>query len=266
MLTAQPVTAALPVRPSLNGHRMLEITALAAIFTLCSCLAWRLCECLTFGDSAHDPQLEKRHWLWAGIGAPLGIIVADFCSGFVHWMADRFGTDRTPYWGPHFVRPFREHHTNPKDITHHDFIETNGNNAILLFPVLTTFVLLLSNQGATPAHVMGLSFALAFSMFGFATNQVHKWAHADKRPVWVRVLQRTGFILSPHHHDIHHTAPYDTHYCITTGWLNKVLHHTRFFPSMEWLAAKTLGLKAAEGGEDAHRLALHREDTYPIQH
>ncbi len=210
--------------------------------------------------------MERRHWLWAGLGMPLGILAADFCSGMFHWMADRFGTDRTPYWGPHFVRPFREHHTDPKGITHHDFIETNGNNAILLFPVLTAFVLLLSEQHATRTHVIGLSFALSFSIAGFATNQVHKWAHADKVPGWVTLLQRSGLILSPAHHDVHHTAPYDTHYCITTGWLNKLLHHAKFFSIMEWMAWNLLRLKAAEGGDDAHRLALHRPETYPKQH
>ncbi len=50
-----------------------------------------------------------------------------------------------------------------------------------------------------------------------ATNQFHKWAHSDDPPRAVRALQRWRLILSPARHDAHHTAPFDTFFCITTG-------------------------------------------------
>ena len=245
------------VRPVLNGHRLLEITALSVVLTLCACLLFRLAECLSFGDVVHDPLFATRYWGWAIAGGLLGYVSADFGSGLFHWMADRFGTERTPYWGRHFVRPFRQHHVDPKEITRHDFIETNGNTAILLFPVTAALVFLLSNQNASNGHVLGLAAALSFSVFGFVTNQIHQWAHADHAPGLVQILQRAGIILAPKHHDIHHTHPHATHYCITAGQLNGLLRSVHFFEVMEWLAWKVLGIKAAEGGEDAERLALH---------
>ena len=66
----------------------------------------------------------------------LAYLASDFVSGFVHWLADTYGTEQTPFWGPKFVKNFREHHRDPKGITRHDFIETNGDNCLVCLPVL----------------------------------------------------------------------------------------------------------------------------------
>ncbi|EQA44581.1 kua-ubiquitin conjugating enzyme hybrid localization domain protein [Leptospira broomii serovar Hurstbridge str. 5399] len=60
----------------------------------------------------------------------------DFISGFVHFLGDSFGNERTPYIGKVFIFPFREHHADPKGITRHDFVETNGNNCLVSLPKL----------------------------------------------------------------------------------------------------------------------------------
>jgi plasmanylethanolamine desaturase len=56
----------------------------------------------------------------------LGFIAADFASGMVHFLCDNFGTPETPWLGPSFIKSFRDHHTDPKGITRHDFLEVNG--------------------------------------------------------------------------------------------------------------------------------------------
>ena len=49
-------------------------------------------------------------------------------------------------------------------------------------------------------------------------------------------------ILPPEHHAIHHTAPYDTHYSITTGWMNRPLAAIRFYRGLEWMVTRVSGL------------------------
>ena len=65
------------------------------------------------------------------------------------------------------------------------------------------------------------------------TNQIHKWAHMDDRPRIVTWLQRLHLILPPEHHQIHHTPPFNTYYCITCGWLNPILARLGFFEAIK---------------------------------
>jgi len=72
-------------------------------------------------------------WL-APILAVLAYLAADFLSGFVHFLADNFGSYDTPIIGPNFIEPFREHHIDPKGIVGNDFVDANGNNSLRAFP------------------------------------------------------------------------------------------------------------------------------------
>lgn len=166
------------------------------------------------------------------LSAIVGYILADFLSGFVHFLGDTFGSETTPIIGPAFIQPFREHHTDPEGITRHGFIETNGHNCLVSIPVMMIMAHVLVKY-AVISTLAGFVFATSyFLILGvFLTNQFHKWAHMKKIPAPIRFLQRTRLILSPTHHKIHHTSPYTRYFCITTGWLNFALDRLRFFPA-----------------------------------
>ena len=69
------------------------------------------------------------------------------------------------------------------------------------------------------------SFMLFTALGVLATNQCHKWAHMGERaPAAARWAQRAGIVLSPEHHMLHHTAPFDSHFCTSNGWLNAYLN------------------------------------------
>lgn len=169
----------------------------------------------------------------------LGYLMADFVSGFVHWMADTWGSSNMPALGKAFVRPFREHHVDEKAITRHDFIETNGNNCLISIPVAIMCVAMPHTSTAWVFLAGSLGSMIFWVM---ATNQFHKWSHLDHPPALISFLQRVHLILPPAHHQIHHTAPYNKYYCITVGWLNKPLTMIAFFPTLERLVTWATGL------------------------
>lgn len=213
----------LTVKPSYGygrGHRTLEISSIVLFF---AALSWIGVNTATVEGSA-DP--------WA-LGAAVfgGFVAADFLSGVAHWAGDTVGDERTPIIGKHFVTPFREHHVDPKAITRHDFVETNGNSCIASLPAMLVLVVVMPKR-ANLWFYLCIAVACA-ALFVFCTNQFHKWAHADRPPALVRWLQRMRLILSPEHHAIHHAAPHDKYYCITVGWMNPVLTRLRFFRACE---------------------------------
>jgi ubiquitin-conjugating enzyme E2 variant len=204
-----------------RGHRALEIASITFVFLALGLLGFRICR-----------TALENHGLWALATAGLtGYLVADFLSGIVHWAGDTIGDANTPVFGPNFVTPFRYHHVDPKDITRHDFIEVNGNNCIVVAPVLG--LLLLVTPHSAGWFFQACTVVTFVSWFVFLTNQFHKWAHQDRPAAWVRGLQRAGLILSPEHHALHHASPQNRAYCITVGWMNPVLDRIGFFRACE---------------------------------
>lgn len=74
--------------------------------------------------------------------------------------------------------------------------------------------------------------------------QIHKWSHTYfGLPGWVVWLQEHHVILPRRHHRIHHVAPHETYFCITTGWLNWPLEKIHFWPVLEAIIEFTTGYK-----------------------
>ncbi|XP_044743235.1 plasmanylethanolamine desaturase [Chrysoperla carnea] len=180
------------------------------------------------------------------MAALFGIITADFSSGLVHWGADTWGSVDLPIIGKNFLRPFREHHIDPTSITRHDFIETNGDNFSVTIPVLA---LLAWNFISSPEEDLQKKFPwtcylFLLSLFIALTNQIHKWSHTYfGLPRWVMFLQDHHVILPRRHHRIHHVAPHETYFCITTGWLNWPLEKIQFWQILEYMIEVITGYK-----------------------
>ena len=216
-------------------HRITELSAIAAFVLLAAGLSWRVgttldgfAECIVFVASI-----------------VIGYVLADLISGIVHWLADRYGTETTPVIGANFIRPFREHHVDPKAIAQHDFIETNGSNCIVSAPCMGLALFLLPMEASLMTTFLSGGM-LAFCLAIFATNQFHKWAHTDTPPRLVRPLRKLSLVLTPEHHDVHHSAPFDRNYCITSGWWNPFLEKVRLFERAEKGLAVLTGRRPAE--------------------
>lgn len=190
---------------------------------------------------------QGRFWLVV-FALPLGLLAGDFVSGFVHWLADTYGSERTPFVGASFIKWFRLHHIYPQDICTHGFVTTNGNTCIPAAPLVGFCLPFIWEEEASATRVFFALTTVLMTAATVATNQFHKWAHADVPPRVARWLQNRRLILSPAHHSRHHAAPFDAHYCITNGWMNPLLDKIGFFGRLE-SGLEKFGLKRnAKGG------------------
>ena len=185
------------------------------------------------------------------IAAPIAWVLADFVSGLIHWFADTYGAEDTPLFGPWLIRPFRQHHVYPRDICTHGLVLAIGNSCTIAVPFEAGVLYLMLTDEEVSITEAFLS--LVFNVFAVAivaTNLFHKWAHAEATNAFISCLQKSRFLLSPAHHDLHHMTPFDSNYCITNGWLNPLLEKVRFFRRIE-SALSMIGIKPNESSSVA---------------
>ena len=135
---------------------------------------------------------------------------------------------------------------DPTAITRHDVVETNGDNCMMI--ILPFSLQIYRFLTCSAASLQKSSFwdlyLFSLGLFVTLTNQFHKWSHTYfGLPKWVTMLQDLHIILPRKHHRVHHVAPHETYFCITTGWLNYPLECLRFWSSLEWLIEKVTGYK-----------------------
>ena len=215
-----------------RAFRAVEIFSIVSFFSLMTIVVWRVAPFW-----AHAP------WLIIAAFA-VGFIAADFVSGFVHWLADTWGRTDMPVIGKALLRPFREHHVDQKAITRHDYIETNGSNCMISLPHAIACVLCPLELGEWMAiELFAIVSSASMIFWVMMTNQFHKWAHMDETeaPLVVQWLQKVHLVLPPAHHAIHHTAPFNKYYSITTGWLNWPLHKLGFYRGLERFGTAVFG-------------------------
>jgi len=195
-----------------KSQRLLERGAIFAFALLTAWSVWRLA---VAAEWSFFPVLL--------VAAPIGWLASDLLSGLLHWAFDSWGSVNTPLVGNAFIRPFREHHVDPQAMTRHDFVETHGASCLAALPLLAaTSLVPLESVAAFFAQALLLSLALG----ALATNQCHKWAHMDhgSTPAAVRWAQRCRLVLPRWQHELHHTPPFDSHFCVSSGWFNAPLN------------------------------------------
>jgi plasmanylethanolamine desaturase len=216
-----------------STQRVLEIAGIAAFGFM---MVWNT-HCIV--------QLSPSGWptiAWVCAAGFASWLFADFMSGLVHWAADNWGQESWPVLGAGFIRPFREHHVLPRALCDHDWIELNGNNCIVCVPMLT-IPYFWDAANFNTSSLFWQSFIVGTAFWTLGTNQFHAWAHSESPPLFARILQRVGIILSVPHHDVHHQPPHAGNYCITSGKMNPVLRRVRFFESCEWLITALSGVQ-----------------------
>ncbi|MBS1985823.1 MAG: hypothetical protein JST16_16815 [Bdellovibrionales bacterium] len=204
-----------------SGYRRVEICAFFGMLFLLVVNAFRV------------RLMPSDQPLGALVLAVAAALLADLFSGLVHWTFDTWGSTDLPVLGNTVLRGFREHHVDPLSITRHGLIQvTGGTNILGCLLLLAAF----ATSSVPLVWFLGcLSICVAY------TNISHKWAHQKKNVLPVRVLQKFRLALPASMHDLHHRAPYVSHYCITFGWMNGVLDGINFWRVSEQILILATG-------------------------
>lgn len=162
-----------------------------------------------------------------------GLWFADFVSGVVHWLEDRYGNPKWPVIG-HTIRENQQHHFTPRSFLKGTLWTRNRE----VLAIGAAFLL-----GFWACDVLN-AFTVSAVIFGVMSNEVHASAHRSPQENGrvITALQKTGFLQSHKHHAAHHRKGKDTHFCVLTNHVNPVLERVRFFQSLEWVIARTFGL------------------------
>ena len=168
-----------------------------------------------------------RDALWLCIQIGLGLLIADFVSGFFHWAQDRYGSPNWPIVG-RVVRMTVRHHKRPRRMLRSPFWQRNN----ITMAIACTFGLAFFALGwINPTTITGV-------LIGAFANEIHYWSHrknSENGPIIV-ALQKSGLILSPLAHARHHRGKKNTHFCAVTGWMNWPLEQVRFWRRLEmWI-------------------------------
>jgi len=164
--------------------------------------------------------------------------VVDFCSGAYHWWADSY---RTPYPAVNgvFFDNFQIHHRRPNVICQKHWCNVSWEVSVMAF-VATFF----PGYFAAPHSGWGPAFWTFAVLWSSLTNQAHRWAHMSPRkvPILAKLAQRTGILLSPEHHRLHHKYPQLDKYCITCGACNFLLDYVDFWRKTESFIFNVFGI------------------------
>lgn len=163
------------------------------------------------------------------------IVVADFLSGFFHWLEDAYGHEHWPVTGRHITIPNIRHHHDPAYFTRHNWFETAR---VLL--VMGTAILV----GAWALGHLSWQVMLVVAI-GVNANEIHKWAHRSRRQNGrlISWLQDVGLLQSAGHHARHHRGTKATHYCVVTNYLNPVLEAIGLWNWLERVVFLVLGVR-----------------------
>lgn len=163
-----------------------------------------------------------------------GLWFADFISGVVHWLEDRYGNPEWPVIG-HTIRENQQHHFTPRSFLKGTLWTRNREVLAIGAAFLAAFW----------AFDVLNAFTVSAVIFGVMSNEVHASAHRSPQENGriVTALQKTGLLQSHRHHAAHHRKGKDTHFCVLTNHVNPVLERIRFFQALEAIVTRVTGVR-----------------------
>jgi len=175
---------------------------------------------------------------------PLSLLMSDFLSGLLHWAGDSFLADDlvSPKRFPRLnavlsaaCKEFSDHHVRPAHSGALSYWAATYDSYYVATGITSLFV------GVTSVP---LWWALTL-LHGTNSTYFHTMAHRSRPPLFFRMLQQTGLILTPARHRLHHQGAHDSNYCISMGVMNPLLDRIGFWRRLERIVYFITGIKAA---------------------
>ena len=161
------------------------------------------------------------------------VLVADLCSGAVHWAQDRYNINHSSIINKIVILYAEEHHENPKIFTTLSWWQRNSTAVII-----TTATML----ALAAFSIITWQVSLFVLLFVFS-GEFHYCAHRTETEngLIVTFLQKIGIMQSPKHHALHHSGV-DGHYCIITNFANPIADSMNLFIMLELALSRFFGV------------------------
>ncbi len=163
------------------------------------------------------------------------ILIADFISGFVHWLEDAYAKPEMRLVGA-IARENLLHHDKPRDFLKKNWWQSS-------YDLIAIGLVILAVAWFAFGVMSGWLILLVF--LSVNANQIHKWAHQNRqeKPWLVTKLQDWNIIQGARQHGRHHRGEKNTYYCVITNVLNPVLEEMRFWVGLERLILRVTGVE-----------------------
>lgn len=159
--------------------------------------------------------------------------MADFLTGFAHWLEDTYCLENMPLIGGFICEPNIDHHIDPQLMVR---VGTFFSRNILQWSLCAAAFAIMWFIGWGNIYSF---LTLLLASFG---NEIHRWNHMHKTGPLVTFLKETGVIQMQRQHSLHHKPPHNRYYCVMTSQLNPILERIEFWRRLEWVIAKTTGI------------------------